>query len=397
MWYLMLVLLFPLAIIVALPAVADIMALVVALRTSRRGTDRHAPAEPEPLLFLVPAHDEELLIERCVRSLTGMDYPPDLLSVLVVADNCTDATAEVAARAGANVLVRTTTDLRGKSHAIEWALARVHLAGHAAVVIVDADTIVEADYAAQIAWHGPLRHKALQTYDGMSNEFENWLTRLAGLLTRNRYHLQLPLKQRAGLNVPLTGDGTILGTSLLRDVPWQIETITEGWELYARYTLMGLPITYVADARLYAQEARSLGQSHTQRARWSSGRFAVLRIYLSRIAKTPGVSMLQRLDLIAELTHPGPATRAVVAMLGMSITALAPVPASLVTLLLFSTGVLHPMVYSVISLRKHPCPGPLILALTMFPFYAVWRFFIGLRAALLSGTGRWVRTKRHIE
>ena len=55
---------------------------------------------------------------------------------------------------------------RGKGHAIGWALDRLDLGRFAAIVIVDADTIVEPDYAAAICAWSPLRERALQTYDG---------------------------------------------------------------------------------------------------------------------------------------------------------------------------------------------------------------------------------------
>ncbi|MBK8005199.1 MAG: hypothetical protein IPK12_15045 [Gemmatimonadetes bacterium] len=116
------------------------------------------------------------------------------------------------------------------------------------MVIVDADTILDSQYSRELMRFAPLEDKAVQSYDGMSNEFENWLTRLAGLLTRSRYGIAMPLKVHAGLNVPLTGDGTVLGTTLLRREPWRVETITEGWELSAALFSTGAlqPALYAA-------------------------------------------------------------------------------------------------------------------------------------------------------
>lgn len=386
-----------LATILALPVVADALLTLRALTRSRRS--QHVAPHPgrESLLFLVPAHDEELLIERCMRSLQGMEYPSDRVTITVIADNCNDRTAEVAAASGAQVLVRHDPEKGGKSHALQWALSQVPLAQYAAVVIIDADTIVEPDFASRISEHGPLAQKALQTYDGMSNEFDNWLTRLAGLLTRNRYGLQLPLKCSGGVNVPLTGDGTILGTGLLKRVPWHIETITEGWELYTRYTLLGLHTEYVPLARLYAQEAKSLSQSGSQRLRWSSGRLAVFRIYLWRILTGRGLSPLQRLDLVAELTNLGPATRSTLA-LGVILTVIgAHVTVGPLWAGLSAASILHLVVLSSLSIWKHPQPLATLAALAAFPFYAIWRTAVGLYAFAVSGTGRWTRTGRHAE
>lgn len=383
-----------LALLVALPAIADFAMLLAGLGRRRAEPPRQ---DPQPLVFLVPAHDEEMLVQRAVRSLLGQDYPPGLLTVAVIADNCTDRTAALAREAGAMVLERSSTTERGKGYAIRWALEQLPLERWAAVVIVDADTILDSQYSRELMRFAPLEDKAVQSYDGMSNEFENWLTRLAGLLTRSRYGIAMPLKVHAGLNVPLTGDGTVLGTTLLRKEPWRVETITEGWELFARYTLQGRRIEYAGGARLYAQETRSLGQSRTQRERWTAGRFAVLRLYWRTILTGGHCSLLERVDLLAELTHPGPVMRAWLGLVGAGTAALLRPWGWPVSAALFATGALQPALYAALALRTHPEPGATVSALLRLPGYAVWRGAVGIRAALISGRGAWTRTARHVE
>jgi len=79
------------------------------------------------LLFLVPAHDEELLISGCVRSLLDMVYPGIRRRVIVIADNCSDTTARLAREQGAESMERTNADLAGKPRAIAWALSQIDL------------------------------------------------------------------------------------------------------------------------------------------------------------------------------------------------------------------------------------------------------------------------------
>ena len=382
------------ALLVALPSLCD---LAMALKGLGRGRPEPPRQPPQPLLFLIPAHNEELLVGRAVRSLLSQEYPPELLTVLVVADNCDDDTARLAREAGAMVLERASATDRGKGHAIAWALDQVELERWAAAVIVDADTILDPSYALELMRWAPLEDRAVQSYDGMSNEFENWLTRLAGLLTRSRYGIALPLKVGAGLNVPLTGDGTVLGTGLLRRQPWRVVTITEGWELYARYSLEGRRIEYAGGAKLFAQETRSLRQSRSQRERWTAGRFAVFRLYWSQILFSGHAGLLQRLDLIAELTHPGPVMRAWIGLAGAGLTVLLQPHGVLVIALLFATGALQPAFYAGLALLRHPAPGATLLALARLPLYACWRAVVGVRVFLTSGTGFWARTARHDE
>lgn len=390
------------ALLLGLPAICDLWSWLRA--DSERGPSTPdgdslptASGELPALLFLVPAHDEEDLIGRCVASLRGQDYPGDQFTVTVIADHCEDDTADVAREAGAEVLVRRNQRERGKHHAIEWALEKLPLENWAAIVVIDADTIVDADYARHLARRAPLRRALIQTYVGTSNEYENWLTRMAGLLTRNRWEIALPLKERAGLNCPLTGDGSVFGTEILREHGWDVETITEGWELYARYALEGLNVIYEDGAHLYAQETRSVEQSETQRERWTAGRLAVLRRYGGKILKDRELPLHQRLDMIAELSSTGPVMQNFLGLTGVCVTLLLQPPFTPLLALLFASTLIQHALYSSISLAKHPEPLATLRACSRLPRYAVWRVRVGLKAFRMSGTERWIRTARHEE
>src|SRR5690606_30724474 len=110
-----LLLLTPMALLWALPLIAEVLAL-----TSVRTRVPNAPAISRPkLLFLVPSHDEALLIEPCVQSLLRMSSERADSRFVVIADNCSDRTASIARAAGSEVLERTDAAHRGKPHAIE--------------------------------------------------------------------------------------------------------------------------------------------------------------------------------------------------------------------------------------------------------------------------------------
>lgn len=384
------------ALFLAAPVLADLAAWLSS--KARRREEGGPPSADLPrILFLVPANDEETLIDRAVRSLLAQDYPEERRTVVVVADNCGDRTASVARTAGATVLERHSRSRRGKHHAIGWALERLPLDRHAAVVIVDADTIVEPDFARQLARRAPLDEALVQARVGASNEDESWLTRLAAVLTRSRWDLALPLKERAGLNCPLTGDGTVLGTTILRRHGWRIRTITEGWELYAQYTLAGLEIEYEPRARLYAQEARSLEQSRSQRERWTAGRLAVLRASFGEILTSRRIGLLQKLDLVAELSSVGPVMRAFLGLVGVAVGLVTGGVIGVVLAVLFLSPLLQTLLYAAISVTRHPNPASTLKAFLRLPMYVVWRVGVGLGTFFRSGTDRWVRTERHEE
>jgi 1,2-diacylglycerol 3-beta-glucosyltransferase len=389
------VVLFPIALVWLLPALAELVAVGRALARPKGGTRDVPSGTPQRFLFLVPAHDESLLIERCVQSLVGMRPSGATVAIVVIADNCEDDTASRARAAGATVLERRDPERRGKPHAIAWAMAQYPLVDWDAVVIVDADTVVEPAFADALAAAGPARERAAQGYFGLSNEYESWLSILAGVLARVRYEGQYPLKQRAGLNCPLTGNGMCLGTGFLARVGWPSESLTENWELYARATVGGEHIVYVRGAVLHAQEAHSVGRSSTQRTRWQAGRMAVLRHYCVPLLKMSGVA--QKLDALAELSSPGPIVHAALAIVLALALALMPTEVTRVVALLFALSVLPMIGWTAAAWIRDPNRLAVAGALARLPFYAVWRVGVAV-LALKRGRGlEWKRSPRHAE
>jgi hypothetical protein len=95
---------------------------------------------PFRLAVVVPAHNEEAVIQRRLQSLYACDKTAAEVVVVVVANNCSDRTAERAAETGARVLVRCEPEKRGKGYALAFAFDVLHLEGFNAVLVVDADT-----------------------------------------------------------------------------------------------------------------------------------------------------------------------------------------------------------------------------------------------------------------
>jgi cellulose synthase/poly-beta-1,6-N-acetylglucosamine synthase-like glycosyltransferase len=276
-------------------------------------------------------------------------------------------------------------------------MAQYTLTDRDAVVIVDADTVVEPAFADALAEAGPARERATQAYFGLSNEYESWLSILAGVLARVRYEGQYPLKRRAGLNCPLTGNGMCLGTGFLARVGWPAESLTENWELYARATMLGERIEYAAAAVLHSQEARSVGRSSTQRTRWQSGRLAVLRHYLIPIVRTAPASIAQKLDTLAELSSPGPIVHAALALAAAAALAWVPSTGTHVVAALFALSVLPMVGWTAVAWLGHPHRVAVAGALLRLPFYAVWRVAIAALALTRSRGLEWKRSPRHVE
>jgi cellulose synthase/poly-beta-1,6-N-acetylglucosamine synthase-like glycosyltransferase len=390
-------LLIVLAAFLLLPALADLVSLVRALTGTRSRRAAHAVTGPLPrLLFLVPAHNEELAIATCLRSLAAQRYPADRRVVSVVADNCTDRTAAITRAGGASCLERMDPARPGKPHAIAWALERLELQDIDAIVIVDADTVVNAEFAAALARRGPLRGKVVQAYNDVSNRTDNALTRMAAVLSAANHRFAFGLKNRVGLNVPLS-TGWCLGADVLQAQGWRAFSICEDWETYAQLTAAGVPIESAPDARILAQEAQALNQSMSQRKRWMAGKWTVLGRNAGALLRSRGIGAAQKLDCLAELIALGPATQLGIAVLAAIGTALLQPPGTAALVIAFAASLVRPVLYAAAAVRVDPEPRRALAAFAYLPIYTAWRLVAAVRALGMLGDQPWIRTERRVD
>lgn len=365
----------------------------------RRGRSRLATQTPSTLelprlLFLVPAHDEELMISECARSLLGMDYPAAKRRVVIIADNCSDRTAAAAQSVGAEAMIRIEPQAPGKPRAIAWALKQLALTEWDACIIVDADSTVAPDFALAIAKLAPLNDIAFQANFGVLNEYETWLTRLGGVLSRIRYEITYPLKQGAGLNCPITGNGMGFGTNLLLQNGWPAFSITEDSELYAIYTAAGVQILHASGADLFSQEARSLGQGVTQRRRWLAGRLNVVREWSGQLLRSPNIGWHQKLDAIVELGLASPVVHLLVAAIVVAFAFIQGGVAGLVIAALAVLSLAALALSVVVVILRHPQPWRTVAAFCMLPLYAGWRLLVVARTLTTLHDTAWRKTAR---
>src|SRR5690349_8138955 len=91
--------------LVLLPYFVLTLATAIAAISARKTGKRTNQARSR-FLVAIPAHDEEMGIAATVRSCLNLDYPAELFEVVVIADNCTDRTADAACNEGATVIRR---------------------------------------------------------------------------------------------------------------------------------------------------------------------------------------------------------------------------------------------------------------------------------------------------
>lgn len=389
------------AIPIVLPVVSDLSSVAVVMARCSLlppggiPTDETGTTSTGRLLFLVPAHNEERSVANTVRSILEQSLDTDQYDVAVIADNCSDRTAEVARMAGAYCYERTDPERPGKPRAIAWGLNQVNLNGYDAVVIVDADSVVDPGYGSAILKLRGLPDIAFQGFNGVSNPDQSALTRLAALLSTAYYCFAYVLKIRAGLNAPLTGSGMGVGTAVLREYGWQAFTLGEDVEKYVYLTLRSVKIELINEAGVRSQEEANLRNASTQRQRWRSGRLQVLGRYFSGILTAEELGWRQRLDIVSELIGYGPAVQlGVAAFSAVSAVILLELgPAVILGLLALMSA--RPISYGLLALSVTEEPIKTLRALTVLPVYILWRAVQEILAILNIPSSEWIRTARH--
>lgn len=227
------------------------------------------------LVVIVPAHNEERLIARCLGSLRAGSGGAET-EILVVADNCTDATAEIARGHGATVLERTDAIHRGKGYALELAIRT--LAGRTTppdvVAFVDADSTVSDNFVHALVEAIAGRAGAVQVHYrayGGTGEVGR-LRELAFALV----HWARPLgASRLGLGTSLKGNGMAIRWDIARGGLGS-EGLAEDAAMSLELTRRGVAVKFQPAAWVAGEMAQTYKDAVTQDERWERGRFSLV-------------------------------------------------------------------------------------------------------------------------
>jgi GT2 family glycosyltransferase len=270
----------------AVAALTTVNGYLLALLAAAART-REAPCGAPPRLhfaIVIPARDEEATIGGTLAALAELEHPPELVEVIVVADNCADDTAIAAARAGATVWTRSGGG-GGKGGALAWALGR--LAGALpdvdAVVVVDADCAVTPNLLTAVEARIRAGASVVQVAYLVGNPDASAVAalRYASFALVN---LVRPLgKARLGLSAGLFGTGMAFRRELLARHPWASHSLVEDQEQHLRLVAAGERVMFAPEARVVSAMPTTLRRSSSQQLRWDAGRARLIRTWTPRL------------------------------------------------------------------------------------------------------------------
>ncbi len=265
-------------VVVGLLAVASVAAGYYALMilAPARRTPR-LPARPRHrFIILIPAHNEAQTLPVLLRSLMRLNYPPTLREIVVVADNCTDATAEVAREFGTHVIERTNNSQRGKGYALAHALEELHpkLLAHpeAGVIVLDADCEADANLLNVFDAHWSAGARVLQVGIRTRNPDAGTagFASAVGMEIENRVARG---RDWFGLTNTLRGYGMGFRAGVLLQNPWRAFSATEDAEYAATLHAAGIVIRHDARPLIFSEAVPRPADLYQQRRRWRGALF----------------------------------------------------------------------------------------------------------------------------
>ncbi len=269
-----------LSLAVAVPIGVFVLECCAALLPARR---RYDVAGRRPRVdVLIPAHDEEAVIEATLASVTSELRAGD--RVLVVADNCTDATAELARRSGVDVIERFDATRRGKGYALDFGLRSLTSEPEDVVVIVDADCRLAAGTLDHLARAAAATGRPVQAVYRMTpppRPSPRDVVSSFSVTVKNEARQRGV--DRLGVSCTLTGSGMALPRRLFDLVHLADGNIVEDMRLTFELVRLGRGPVFCPAAVVTAPLPQSRHASRAQRTRWEHGHLQTLLHFVPRL------------------------------------------------------------------------------------------------------------------
>lgn len=238
-------------------------------------TRRFKPANHKhKYAIVIAARNEQSVIGNLLDSIKQQDYPQELLTVFVVADNCTDKTAEVARSNGAICYERFDDERKTKGFALQYLFERIEedygRKSFEGYFVFDADNLLKEDYISRMNDSFDAGEKIITSYRNTKNFTEGWIASTYALhwLRSIRQNHRARSVLRLATNIQGTG---FLFSNEIVEKGWKYTSLTEDRALTADAVAQGYRISYNDRAEFYDEQPTSLRVALRQRLRWSKG------------------------------------------------------------------------------------------------------------------------------
>jgi len=250
----------------------------------------HKEAQLHKFAVLICARNEENVISGLIRSIREQDYPADLIDVILVADNCTDNTAEVARALGVRVYERFNEREIGKGYALNYLLEQVDRDlgedFYDAFIVFDADNLLEKNYVTEVNKTFSDGYEVVTCYRNSKNYGDSWLSAGSGLWFLRESKYLNGSRMRIGACPQISGTGFLFSNSIKKEYGgWPFHTLTEDYEFTCHSVIRGKRFGYSESAVFYDAQVSTFRQAWNQRLRWCKGGLQSFTKYLPALVR----------------------------------------------------------------------------------------------------------------
>ena len=237
---------------------------------------------------LISARNEAAVIGQLLESINSQTYPREYVTAFVVADNCTDDTARIAAEHGAVIYERFNKTLVGKGYALDYLTERIaedygedFFDGF---FVFDADNLLDRNYITEMNRTFSDGYSITTSYRNSKNYGDNWISAGYALwFLREAMYLNRP-RMLLGTSCAVSGTGFLFSREILKKCGgWKFFLLTEDIEFTVFNIIGGEKIGFCEKAVLYDEQPVTFAHSWRQRLRWARGFLQVFGKYGAKL------------------------------------------------------------------------------------------------------------------
>lgn len=238
--------------------------------------------------ILIAARNESNVIAQLIHSIQNNDYDESKIKIFVIADNCTDNTAEVARNSGAIVFERFNQEQIGKGYALDFLMSKIHENYPDYLpdgwMVFDADNLLASNYITEMNKAFDAGEEVVTSLRNGKNFNTNWVSAVGCMAFMRECRFSHAPRSVLGLSTNVTGTGWLVKNTLLNyetGFPWHL--ILEDNQFTLETILKGHKIGYQDTAIFYDEQPTSIKVCYKQRMRWQTGTYLNMNRYTGKV------------------------------------------------------------------------------------------------------------------